>query len=63
MGIKDVAEHAGVSPGTVSNVLNRPEKVSEQTRIRVEAAIRDLGFVRHGSPRLRPGTARRSGSR
>ncbi|GAB1817698.1 LacI family DNA-binding transcriptional regulator [Herbidospora sp. RD11066] len=49
VGIKDVADHAGVSPGTVSNVLNRPEKVSEPTRLRVEAAIRELGFVRHGS--------------
>ncbi|GIH93368.1 LacI family DNA-binding transcriptional regulator [Planobispora siamensis] len=49
VGIKEVAEHAGVSPGTVSNVLNRPEKVSASTRSRVEAAIRELGFVRHGS--------------
>ncbi|WP_246268836.1 LacI family DNA-binding transcriptional regulator [Acrocarpospora macrocephala] len=49
MGIRDVAEHAGVSPGTVSNVLNRPEKVSAATRAKVEAAVRELGFVRHGS--------------
>src|SRR4051794_38114146 len=49
VGIKDVAAHAGVSPGTVSNVLNRPEKVSAPTRTRVEASIRELGFVRHGS--------------
>ncbi|MBG0829692.1 LacI family DNA-binding transcriptional regulator [Planomonospora sp. ID67723] len=48
-GIRQVAEHAGVSPGTVSNVLNRPEKVSPSTRARVEASIRELGFVRHGS--------------
>ncbi|GIH73979.1 LacI family DNA-binding transcriptional regulator [Planobispora longispora] len=49
VGIRQVAEHAGVSPGTVSNVLNRPEKVSASTRARVEAAIRELGFVRHAS--------------
>ncbi|GAA3445959.1 LacI family DNA-binding transcriptional regulator [Planomonospora venezuelensis] len=49
VGIRQVAEHAGVSPGTVSNVLNRPEKVSASTRARVEASIRELGFVRHGS--------------
>lgn len=49
VGIKDVAARAGVSPGTVSNVLNRPEKVSPATREKVEAAVRELGFVRHGS--------------
>ncbi|GIH22857.1 LacI family transcriptional regulator [Acrocarpospora phusangensis] len=49
VGIRDVAERAGVSPGTVSNVLNRPEKVSAATRAKVEEAVRELGFVRHGS--------------
>jgi len=49
VGIKQVARHAGVSPGTVSNVLNRPERVAAATRERVEAAIRELGFVRNGS--------------
>ena len=49
VGIKQVAAHAGVSPGTVSNVLNRPERVADATRERVEAAIRELGFVRNGS--------------
>ncbi|GLZ05103.1 LacI family transcriptional regulator [Actinomadura sp. NBRC 104412] len=49
VGIKQVAEHAGVSPGTVSNVLNRPERVAAATRARVERSIRELGFVRNGS--------------
>ncbi|WP_254715407.1 LacI family DNA-binding transcriptional regulator [Actinomadura sp. NAK00032] len=49
VGIKQVAAHAGVSPGTVSNVLNRPERVAVATRTRVEQAIRELGFVRNGS--------------
>ncbi len=44
-GIKEVARIAGVSLGTVSNVLNRPEKVSPATRTRVEAVIDRLGFV------------------
>lgn len=47
--IRDVAEHAGVSVGTVSNVLNHPEAVSEATRLGVLAAIDELGFVRNGS--------------
>jgi len=37
--ISDVAASAGVSIGTVSNVLNRPQVVALDTRARVEAAI------------------------
>jgi LacI family transcriptional regulator len=55
-GVKDVAAAAGVSVGTVSNVLNRPAQVSDATRTRVEAAIAELGFVRNESARqLRAG--------
>ncbi|MFL5926710.1 MAG: LacI family DNA-binding transcriptional regulator [Gaiellaceae bacterium] len=49
--IKDVAEHADVSLGTVSNVLNKPELVAEPTRQRVLAAIDALGFVRNNAAR------------
>ena len=57
--VKDVAAAAGVSLGTVSNVLNRPERVSEATRTRVQAAMAELGFVRNESARqLRAGTSR-----
>ena len=48
-GIKAVAERAGVSVGTVSNVLNRPDQVSAPTRDRVEAAMHELSFVRSSS--------------
>ena len=51
-GVKDVAAAARVSLGTVSNVLNRPERVSTATRERVEKAMADLGFVRNESARL-----------
>ncbi|WP_328549904.1 LacI family DNA-binding transcriptional regulator [Streptomyces sp. NBC_00366] len=44
----DVARHADVSTGTVSNVLNHPDRVTEARRMRVEQAIADLGFVRGG---------------
>ncbi len=55
--ISDVARNAGVSLGTVSNVLNRPERVSEGTRDRVQRAIEELSFVPNGSARqLRAGT-------
>jgi LacI family transcriptional regulator len=54
--IRRVAELAGVSLGTVSNVLNRPHLVAEHTRLRVEQAIAETGFVRNGSARqLRAG--------
>ncbi|WP_299033303.1 LacI family DNA-binding transcriptional regulator [uncultured Pseudokineococcus sp.] len=57
--VKDVARSAGVSVGTVSNVLNRPEGVSPVLRERVERAIADLGFVRNESARqLRAGSSR-----
>lgn len=46
----DVARRAGVSAGTVSNVLNRPEAVAAATRARVEAAVADLGYVRSARP-------------
>ncbi|RZS91064.1 LacI family transcriptional regulator [Motilibacter rhizosphaerae] len=60
--IKDVASLAGVSVGTVSNVLNRPEVVSDVTRERVEQAIAKLGFVRNESARaLRAGRSRTVG--
>lgn len=42
----DVAKLAGVSTGTVSNVLNRPERVAEDTRVRVEKVVAEVGFVR-----------------
>lgn len=57
--MKDVARRAGVSLGTVSNVLNRPELVKDKTREKVELAISELGFIRNESARqLRAGHSR-----
>jgi DNA-binding LacI/PurR family transcriptional regulator len=57
--IKEVARHAGVSIGTVSNVLNRPDLVATDTRQRVLDAIAALGYVRNDSARqLRAGRSR-----
>jgi LacI family transcriptional regulator len=54
--IRDVAQRAGVSVGTVSNVLNNPTKVSPTSVTRVLAAIEELGYVRNEAARqLRAG--------
>lgn len=59
VGIKDVARAAGVSVGTVSNVINRPDSVATETRARVLSAIDRLGYVRSESARqLRAGRSR-----
>lgn len=44
-GVREVAALAGVSLGTVSNVLNGSESVGPEIRQRVEDAIITLGFV------------------
>ena len=60
--IREVAKRAGVSLGTVSNVLNRPEIVAEETKLRVQLAIEEIGFVRNGSARqLRAGHSQHIG--
>ncbi|WP_318206368.1 MULTISPECIES: LacI family DNA-binding transcriptional regulator [unclassified Streptomyces] len=62
VGIKDIARAAGVSVGTVSNVINRPEQVSPHTLARVRAEIDRLGYVRSESARqLRAGRSRMMG--
>ncbi len=43
--IRDVAHEAGVSPMTVSRVINDSALVSPETRRRVEEAIAGLGYV------------------
>ena len=42
--IKEVAKLAGVSVATVSRALNNSGYVSEATRIKVEAAVKELNF-------------------
>jgi len=43
--MSDIARHAGVSPMTVSRALRDPESVSEAMRRKVEAAVRQFGYL------------------
>lgn len=62
VNVRDVAALAAVSVGTVSNVMNHPDKVSPVTVARVQAAIKTLGFVRNDAARqLRAGHSRSLG--
>jgi LacI family transcriptional regulator len=49
--VYDVAEKANVSIATVSRVYRNPDTVREQTRDRVLAAARELGYVPSGNAR------------
>jgi len=60
--VRDVAARAGVSVGTVSNVLNHPDKVAPATVELVQGVIRELGFVRNDAARqLRAGHSKSIG--
>jgi LacI family transcriptional regulator len=49
--IQDVARHASVSVGTVSNVINERAVTRAMTRLRVEESIRELGYERNFAAR------------
>ncbi|XVU27829.1 LacI family DNA-binding transcriptional regulator [Actinoplanes sp. CA-054009] len=56
--MRDVAKAAGVSPATVSRVVNDERYIRPETRAAVERAIAELGFHRNEIARtLRPGQA------
>jgi LacI family transcriptional regulator len=55
--IRDVARKVGVSPMTVSRVINGNPRVSDETRRRVQGAIAELGYVPN---RLARGLIRRT---
>lgn len=49
--IKDVAKKANVSPATVSLVINKNKRISEETRARVLKAIKELNYYPSRSAR------------
>ena len=59
---RDVAERAGVSRTTVSFVLNDVEgtKISDETRQRVLAAAKELGYVPHAAAQVLAGQRTRT---
>lgn len=59
VSIRDVAQRADVSIGTVSKYLNTPLRVAPDTKKRIAKAIRDLGYVRNEAARqLRAGASK-----
>src|SRR6478672_6863169 len=62
VGLREVAALAGVSVGTVSNVVNGRSTVAQEYVDRVNQAVLALGFVRNDAARaLRSGTSRTVG--
>lgn len=63
VSLRDVARHAGVSPSTVSNVLNgRVGRMRDETSERVRQAVRELGYAPNQLARqLRTGQVRTIG--
>jgi LacI family transcriptional regulator, galactose operon repressor len=49
--LSDVAKRARCSTATVSRVLNKPDGVNPEVRERVDAAIRELGYLRNSAAR------------
>lgn len=62
LSMRDVADLARVSIGTVSNVVNNPDRVLPATRERVQEAIRELGWTPNQQAQaLRAGRSRTIG--
>lgn len=43
--MRDIADQAGVSVVTVSRVINHPEKVAPETRLRVQEVIKQFNYI------------------
>lgn len=57
--LREVARHVGVGTMTVSRALHRPEMVSAPLRVKILAAVEELGYIRNRfAGGLASGTAR-----
>ena len=45
INIRDIAKLAGVSTATVSRAINTPEAVQEKTRSRIDAVLKETGYL------------------
>lgn len=60
--MRDIANKAGVSLGTISNYFNNPHMVAEDTREDIRLAIKELDYHPHAAARsLKTNTTRRIG--
>ncbi|MDU5663818.1 LacI family DNA-binding transcriptional regulator, partial [Streptococcus vestibularis] len=50
--IKDVAKRAGVSPSTVSRTLKDNQAISEETKVKVRAAMDELAYVPNSAAQM-----------
>lgn len=50
--LQDVADQVGVTKMTVSRYLRTPEKVAEQTRVKIAQAIEELGYIENRTPAM-----------
>ncbi len=48
--LKDIAEQVGVTKMTVSRFLRDPSSVAEATRVKIEAAVTELGYIPSRAP-------------
>ena len=53
MNIKDIAKLAGVSPSTVSRVINEKSYVKQEIRDKVMALVQETGYVPDNAARSR----------
>jgi LacI family transcriptional regulator len=51
VGVRDVARHAGVSPATVSRVMNNPTIVRAKLREKVTRALAELSYIPNAAAR------------
>ncbi|MCV5664691.1 LacI family DNA-binding transcriptional regulator, partial [Escherichia coli] len=48
--LQDVADQVGVTKMTVSRYMRNPESVAEKTRVKIAAAIEEMGYIENRAP-------------